>query len=321
MKFTEFQSLVNENPKNITGIFAEDKFKNLWCVATEKLHGANFSVYLFKDKGTIQIRFASRNQFIGIENQFFNFKRYFTEEKIKNLKDIAENLITEEGLCIRFIGELFGGHDALNTKPVQKEILYDGDIQFKVFSVESYNLSDQEDIHYMDWLHVIHFCDDFDLKTVPIINIDTLENLYKIDPTEQSALSSKENQIREGICIRELYNEVGNPPLILKKRSPNFLENKGKLSSSKELSLDPKFLETFNKVLEMVTPQRVSNVNSHFGFTSIKEFASLQKSVMDDITKDSIKDYDIDLNFNDYKELKKVIGKRVSPLIKQELLK
>lgn len=320
MKFKEFQSLINENPKNITGLFAEEHYKNLWCVATEKLHGANFSVYLYKEDGVVKIRFASRNQFIGIENQFFNFKRYFTESKIEELKVIAEAHLTHNNHCIRFIGELFGGHDALNTKPVQKEIMYDGDIQFAVFSVEDYNIGDEDNTHYLNWPHVINLCNNFNLPLVPIINIDTLENLYKIDPNEQSALSTKPNQIREGFCVREMYNEEDQIPLILKKRSPNFLENKGKLSSSKELSLDPAFLETFNKVLEMVTPQRVSNVNSHHGYTVIKNFPDLQRSVMEDITKDALKDYEIDLNFSDYKELKRVIGKRVAPLVKKELV-
>ena len=321
IKFTEFQSLVNENPKSIYPILRE--YGDTEGVATEKLHGANFSVYLeFTQDNSVLKRFASRSQMIGDEFAFFHYKRYFTEEFMKNLE---EKVIKDEKVSsfkgIRFIGELFGGHDAIGIKPVQREIKYAGDIQFRLFHVEFINKDDT--ISHANWDGVKSCAESFGFELVPIIGYGKIKDLYKINPEEKTALSEDETQIREGICIRSIENSemFDGKPFICKKRSNNFLENKGKLTAAKEITLDPKFVEILGQIEALVTPQRVSNVNSHFGYDSIKCFPDLHKATMEDFVKDVLKEFNIDLTLKDLKSVYKTIGGKFVQLGRQELIK
>ena len=42
------------------------------CIVTEKIHGANFSIYLLKEPDKIIIRYASRQKFLNTNDTFFN---------------------------------------------------------------------------------------------------------------------------------------------------------------------------------------------------------------------------------------------------------
>lgn len=321
IKFTEFQSLVNENPKSIYPILRD--YGDIECVATEKLHGANFSVYVeyTEEVGNPLVRFASRSQLIGDESVFFHYKRFFTDEFMKSFKSkfLDKEMYPEKG--VRFIGELFGGHDAIGIKPVQREIKYSGDIQFRLFHVE---FTDRDGtILHANWSTVVDCAKVFGFDLAPVIGYGKLKDLYKINPEEKTALSEDETQIREGICIRSLENleDFENKPFICKKRSNNFLENKGKITAAKEITLDPKFVEILSQIEALATPQRVSNVNSHFGYDSIKCFPDLHKATMEDFVKDVLKEFNIDLTLKDLKPVYKTIGGKFVQLVRQELLK
>lgn len=321
IKFTEFQSLVNENPKSIYPILRD--YGDTVCVATEKLHGANFSVYVefTEEVGNPFVRFASRSQLIGDESVFFHYKRFFTGEFMKSFKSKFLDKETHPYKGVRFIGELFGGHDAIGIKPVQREIKYSGDIQFRLFHVEFINKDDT--VSHANWKDVVSCANYYGFELAPVIGYGKLKDLYQINPEEKTALSEDETQIREGICIRSLENseDFEGKPFICKKRSNNFLENKGKITAAKEITLDPKFVEILGKIEALATPQRVSNVNSHFGYDSIKCFPDLHKATMEDFVKDVLKEFNIDLTLKDLKPVYKTIGGKFVQLVRQELLK
>lgn len=311
MEFTRFQSLLNENPKNSLGVLR--KCAGSPAVKTEKIHGANFSVYINSDK---MVRFASRNQYLCRESNFFNFQRFFTEERTNILANDAQEYLNE-GDTIRIFGELFGGHDATGIKPVQREIKYDGDIQFRVFHAE-YILPSGE-IKSADWDDVVAIADMLELPLVPVIAEGTLAELYAQEIEVASVLSSK-GDIAEGFCYRLRKNYEG-AAVILKRRTTEFCETKGKIKDGKlvEKTFDPAVLVLLEKVRTLVTAQRVSNVNSHHGFVGMPCFKDLHKAVMDDIKKDAESDIGVDAAA--FKVVQKEIGREVIPFIKEELTK
>lgn len=321
MEFTKFQSLVNENPKSIFPIL-NSHIADLECVATEKIHGANFSVYISSEG----VRFASRSQVLPENTNFMNCQRVFTPERIEELKEMYSKhqeaqVEINRGFVYRFIGEIFGGHDADGIKPVQRDIRYDGDIQFRVFAIQVFHPK-QEGVRHIPYTGVLSVCADYGFETVPVLGVGKLGDLYKMDPSAQSALASKAGVIREGICFRvENEEEMFGMPLIIKKRSPDFLENKGVASEKKAFTLSNDMAELLQTLRAMVTPQRVSNVNSHHGFDNIKAFPDLHRAVMEDMIKDAMTDCGVDLTHKDLQPLKKIVGADFAALVRQELTK
>lgn len=314
--FTKFQSLVNENPKVLVPILNSEKAEESYIV-TEKLHGANFSVYLI-GLGNLNgnVRFASRSNFLPEDTNFMNCTRYFTKEKIADLKDLASHL--KEGYSIRVIGEIFGGHDAIGIKPVQRNIKYKGDIQFRAFAVEV--IHDNGKIDYLDWESSLVVFDSLSLECVPILAYGTLKEVYPFDVEVKSTLTDDDTQIMEGICIRQIKHDVDTQPLILKKRSKDYLETKGIKNLRKDLTLDPRFLDILADLESMVTGQRVSNVNSHHGYNKMADFKDLHFAVVQDIAKDAESDLGVDIMSKDFKEVRKILCSSIVPFVKKELL-
>ena len=320
MEFTKFQSLVNENPKSIFPILNSD-IADMECYATEKVHGANFSVYISPEG----IRFASRSQVLPENTNFMNCQRVFTPDRINELKGMyvtyQEGVSSEyKDFTIRFIGEIFGGHDAEGIKPVQRDIRYDGDIQFRLFAVHVFHPKENGKVAYLPFSDIEIISKDFGFEMVPLLGVGKLSELYKMDPSAQSALASKDGVIREGVCFHvDNAEEYFGMPLIIKKRSPNFLENKGVASEKKVFTLSGDMAELLETLRAMITPQRVSNVNSHHGFDNIKAFPDLHRAVMEDMVKDALTDCGVDLTNKDFQPLKKIIGAEFVPLVRKEL--
>lgn len=302
--FERFQSLLNENGKNCRKPLEE--YGDWHCVKTEKIHGANFSFYANSER----YWFASRNGVLGPEANFFQFQRFFTEEKIKH---ILSNLDLSPNSTYRFIGELFGGHDS-PVKPVQRDIKYDGDIQFRVFAIE---VIEPNRTLKLPWDAVLRLCGDW-LPTVPVIAEGKLRDLYPVEIEVPSVLCSNKD-IAEGFCYRVDSHDLEAGYIIFKRRTSNFAEVKVGKGSITEKVMNPKILSIMVDVDSYITEQRVSNVNSHFGFDSMKDFAQLHKAVMDDVFKDA--KAELGLTDDDCQLIKKDVGYRLVPLIKIELNK
>ncbi|MGL4483234.1 MAG: RNA ligase family protein, partial [Lactococcus garvieae] len=119
MKFEEFQSLVNENPKSIMPILRDPRSMEAECTVTEKIHGTNFGIWW--DCEAQEVKFSKRTSFIGEESNFFNWQQYFTEDRIKDLTERFKTF-TYKNYDIKIYGELFGGGPDYKCKPVQREI-------------------------------------------------------------------------------------------------------------------------------------------------------------------------------------------------------
>lgn len=306
--FTRFQSLLNENPKNCLPTLKYHA--NAECVVTEKIHGANLSLYFSRE----DLRFASRNQVLPEDTNFMNLRRFFTEERINNLKEKVGTYLDGATYAQSFVirGEIFGGHDAAGVKPVQTAIRYDGDIQFRVFSIE---VVSEESTSYFDWGLLEFACEAYDLPTVPVIAKGKLSEMYGMDVEVPSTLASN-GDIQEGFCYRVDLVDPNVAPIILKRRTEKFAEVKNTKAIT-EKTLDPKVLELIGKVGQYITPQRMSNINSHFGFDSMKNFKQLHEAFTADVKKDVMAELGLDEDA--WNVVRKEVGFRSIPLVKSEL--
>lgn len=270
---------------------------------------------------TVGINFASRSQMLCPETNFMNSQRYFTEEKVQELLEHASTIMALDKCELRFIGEIYGGMDIAGIKPVQREVHYSGDIGFRVFHAQISNNETGEVFDY-SWKNVKALAKDFGFEVAPIIAEGlTFEQAYALDQKVKSALSDKD-QICEGFCIRVEPDEEGAPPLIFKKRNTEFLETKGTVKAPQNTVEQTQLgMEAMARIGSFITPQRVSNVNSHHGFNSPKDFQKLMEAVLDDVLSEYKAEYDVDLrNELVWKEIKRSVGAQVVPLVREVLL-
>lgn len=225
-------------PTSLSKQFNQNNKKNqqqqqqVWCV-TEKIHGANFSIYLTRSN---EIKCAKRTGFLNENEIFFNY--YQVIERIRhNLWSLASELFaSNENIHYLIIfGELFGGgypgYD--NCFPIQQGIWYSPEIEFAIFDI--CEVSDE--MSYLPYSRTISLCEKHNLFVLKPLYIGSYQEASQYDINFQSTIPSllsltlenlPHNQA-EGIVIRE-YNSsypcnVTRP--ILKIKSREFSEGDG----------------------------------------------------------------------------------------------
>jgi hypothetical protein len=294
--FKPFQSLIGERK---AGEFI-DKYAKCKTIVTEKIHGCNFSVYLNNDG---EIWFASRNHILEKDSNLFNFRSYFTKEKCENLSKLARDILNKSGFqgsTLRFIGELFGNK-------IQREIKYCCDnVDFNVFYIELDNKSlvwsDDEEKNMMT---VTNLSTVFNFTTVPVIAVGCLDEMYSLEiGFSQIAI----NSICEGYCYRVVDTTICAAddilPIILKKRSKNYLE------TIKEFSEDDDIVQ---QIRSCITRQRILNILSK-GFRGKMNVTKLSFLMWKDIFNEF---NDISKNFQ--KKIQKLYGNEAEDVITQVL--
>lgn len=264
MEFESFNSILSESV-GYRAIHSPEYYDST-CIVTEKIHGANFSIYILNN-GTSQpkIQYASRKKILKVNDPFFNYKNFFNTELESNLKKIYKSLKIQTN--IRFIGEIFGGG-------IQKEIDY-GELDFNFFHMQTSNDNIVWD-NIMDWGIIENYSKQFNLKLVPNITFGKFTELYgTLDPKFQSKLNS--NVLCEGLVFRVT---VGTDLVFFKKRNQNFLEVK--MSDNKNKNKN----KMSDDILACATKQRIINTQSKHGFEGIKNLKVLVELTIEDIEKE-----------------------------------
>lgn len=274
MEFRKFSSLENTYRQNlIDKTQYEGKDGGLW-IATEKLHGANFSFWC---DGT-EVKVASRSQFV--DGTFYNCQAVINEYS----QGVLETFRTfyNEGDILVIYGELFGGN-------IQKEVEY-GEKDFKGFdvTVNGTPLEKLQAFNIIRWAGI---------STVPVIGTGTFSECLALSNTFESVLTPEgyEGENRsEGLVIEPVEpNWFNNGSRIyFKNKTESFSERQAKPKQVFELSEDESSL--LNEMLEYNTPQRVSNVISKIGQVTNKDFGKIlgltTQDLLEEYTKDTEKD-------------------------------
>ncbi|UNI74693.1 RNA ligase II [Acinetobacter phage AB-Navy97] len=297
MSFIKYSSLENHtNDKFIRQCFDAialgEGSVNTEFVAREKIHGTNFSVVITADS----IKPAKRSGFIGETEKFFGY-----EDLMKDLIDVFEAIQSDlvanvpSFKSMQIFGEYAG-------EGIQKEVDY-GPKSFYVFDI--YMDAPDAGFSHGWWADdkVQEFCDYRGLKIAPLIARGTLEQLLKLPVEFDSIVPSltwenmynvhpqpaPKDNVAEGLVIKPntpMFLRSGSR-LAIKYKTDKFKE-KGKSKLPKiPTPLPPEDLELLSKFSEYVTKARISNVVSHIGEVTTKDFGKVMGLTMKDIFEEA----------------------------------
>lgn len=279
MEFNKFSSLENTYRQNlIDKVQYEGKDGGLW-MATEKLHGANFSFWC---DGT-EVKVASRTQFV--DGTFYN-----CQAVINKYQDCVMDLWREcsqgcrEKIDVVVYGELFGGN-------VQKEVEY-GEKNFNAFDVVINGTPTNKQ-------EAAYICREVGIPFVPVIAIGTFAECLALSNTFKSALTPEgyeEENTSEGLVIEPVTpNWFNNGSRIyFKNKTEGFSEKKRKPKEHIVFELSDEESELMNELLTYNTTQRVSNVISKIGQVTNKDFGKIlgltTQDLLEEFTKETEQD-------------------------------
>lgn len=255
---------------------------SIYWVAHEKLHGANFSIWINKD----EIRYASRQQWV--DETFYNCKTVL-DNLLPNVIKIQNSIKAwgTSGEVWTIYGELFGDK-------IQKGVLYPQGKHFKAFDI-------MIDGKYIDYEKFQHICSQYDLPTVPFIQAGTLESLLELPVEFLTRLNPIVDNVAEGLVIKPnqvLFFPNGNR-IIFKRKAARFVEK----NSTKRVITNTKNMSSYavNLIKELepyINTNRLNCVVSKLGPVQLEDFNKLQGLLI----QDCLKDYEIDTNTDNVKD-------------------
>lgn len=334
MKFTKYTSI--ENAYRQKAVFnIQQYFPNETFVVQEKIHGANFAIYVDKDG----VKYAKRSGFIQNLQSFYRAdiiaEKY--EEKVKKLYNqlLEDYKIVSEQQGVPFFeptlsihGEIYGGsypHKDVEAvkgiKSVQKGVFYSPDIEFVAFDMKV-------DGEYVDIETMNSTLDRFEIPRLNILKEGTLQECLEYPNAFNSNLHDLpelENNTCEGVVIKSvspLYDPRGNRA-ILKNKNAKWSEKSKKVKTNTIKEIDPKIREIAETAISYVTENRLRNVISKVGpITEVKTaFGKLMKpmnlDVIEEFTKENPEFETIEKA--DQKLLTKIINEQIGTLIRNNL--
>lgn len=267
-EFKKFSSLENTYNKGfLEKIFLHDCYNQEW-IATEKVHGANFSFWWCKVNG---VRVASRTQFV--DGSFFSCTDV-VERHAETFARDCEVFNTDSVVVV--YGELFGGN-------IQKEVKY-GEKRFNAFDVVI------DGIPLNKW-DALQMAIGMGFQTVPVIASGKLEDLLEISPEFESPLAATdagEYNKSEGIVIEPVvpsFLHTGSR-IYLKQKSQAFKEKKDKPVHKPQVALTANANDILDRMVQRATEVRVSNVLSKLGELNNKQFGKLLGLFIQDIVEE-----------------------------------
>lgn len=309
MKFNKFSSLENTYRQNlIDKVQYEGKDAGLW-MATEKLHGANFSFWC---DGT-EVKVASRTQFV--DGTFYNCQAVinkYSDKVLQLWKELAGYEGTEFILVI--YGELFGGN-------VQKEVEY-GEKDFRAFdvSVKGRVLDKGAANQLVGVVGGIPFA--------PILHVGTLAECLALSNTFKSTLTPEgylEENNAEGLVIEPVEpNWFNNGSRIyFKNKTEGFSEKKRKPKEHIVFELSDEESGLMNELLTYNTTQRVSNVISKIGQVTNKDFGKILGLTTQDLLEEFTKETEQDpkqIAENNWKSFLKLLQSEVGKEVRSQFV-
>jgi|ERR1712110_375072 len=251
-------------------------------IATEKLHGSNFSIYT---DGTV-IEYGRRNAFLSENENFHGGAQLFKSKYSDCVKQIAAQLITEDVKYIIIYGELFG-------KNIQIGVEYGEDVKFRAFDIAV--VKDNGNFSFIDFTKMEDLCNQFELPMVPKIAEGKLNDLLKLDPKFVSTVLNTPGNLAEGYVIK-YFKEPDNLDIeednrkMIKFKNPNFDEmasGKKKPKPAKKVENEDfpqEFLDFFNnEFVPRLTFARLQAVKSKLSAKQAKNKNTLTLNMVEDV--------------------------------------
>lgn len=330
MRFQKYSKIENSyRPEFIERIRLEGKDGVSW-IATEKLHGANFSIWV----NATNTKIAKRTGWLGDGTKFFNVSQIVPELKLKAQAcfryikvDYPE--MKEVVIC----GELCGGSyphpkvaKSSRFKTVQGGVWYSPKLEFLVFDI-------RKDGNYMSTSHMEWYATASTFDVVPIVGHGTFEEVMKIRNDYVSkaykmfGLPIIKQNVMEGLVIRPVHSSYlrRGERVILKTKNSKYAE-KNTRKPKRPVKLTG-FRKKFATIaLSMVNANRYDAVVSKVGDVEPRDFNKILGLIIQDIHSDIIDEQPKlymqfqDLDKTERKLIHQVLAPEVAVIIREKLL-
>lgn len=288
-QFTKFPSLENTyRQKEIDKIIMMD-IKDKWVV-TEKVHGANFSFWVYKnlESGKIDIKCAKRGGWIEEDEKFFNYTLVL--EKYRPMLEKLRNDLLDDFVIY---GEMYGGN-------IQSGVCYKLEQDFVAFDMRWINADESLSLP-LDKLTTLTLGKDYNIPVTPLIGVyDSFEEALAIEESFTSKLiredfnGEEKHKEAEGVVIEPdtaVYEPNGSR-VYLKKKTKRFLEKGGKpsIKHKSPVVLQESVKVKLEEALVFLNRNRFESVISKIGEVSIKDIGKVMGLMTQDIIVDMEKD-------------------------------
>lgn len=321
MDFKKYGKIENSYRQNMVDKISA-YFGKYTFVVQEKIHGANFSVWIENGK----TRFGKRSGFIPEGENFYGHER--VAKKLSDKLETLESLTKLTGDSFVIYGEIFGGsYEGLKSpegvSKVQRGVNYSPDVEFMAFDV----------VHNGELLTVEkanNLLDTYSIPRVPQLMVGSLgeclehPNDYNSKVPSLLGLPELSENIGEGSVIK-LYDTVGVLPNgsrpILKNKNDKFSEKSRTPKVPKKV---PEKVRPYMELVQsMINENRLRNVLSKIG--KIEEPKQVFSKTMKPFTEDILEDFMSesegfnDLDKEDQKHVTNMVGKEAANLIRKNL--
>jgi len=278
MKFKKFNSIDNFHRQKTIDYYIQMGYtkSDIEWVATNKVHGANFSYWT---DGSV-VKEAKRSGFLKEDEYFYGNSRLpYKDDILFIIDDLGAK-------SLAIYGEIFGGnypHQSVrkiqDASVVQKGVYYYPDNDFIIFDVVI-------DGKFLTWDEIKKFGFSYDFIVVPEIARGTFDDVIKTpevfaDPVyRQYGLPPIENNLSEGLVIKPvipIFTPNGDRVMV-KKKNPKFAEKSNKPAKAKNpIILDSEEKAILDEMSLYLNNNRLRNVLSHgeIGEITQKSFGKL----------------------------------------------
>lgn len=330
MKFQKYSSIENHyRTEFIERIRMEGMDGGKW-IATEKIHGANFSIWV----NASRTRIAKRTCLLGEDGKggdgFFHVNNILPELKEKARK--IYQWMSPKPKTIAVYGELFGGgypHPKVgqnpNYKKVQQGVWYTPDLQFMVYDIK---VNDS----FVSFGFMQELCMIAQFLPVPQISEGTFDEMLELRNDYSSVVHQEwhlpkiKGNIMEGIVIRPVDNRYlkRGERIMIKSKNRKFSETRDK-KPRKVIKLCKVGKEMINKAMPMITGNRYDAVVSKIGDVTPKDFGRILGLIIQDIHDELIDDTKFYLKYQNIDKAERKLCHRtlapeVAVLIREKLL-
>lgn len=340
MKFKRYSS-IDRNDKIHSGnyskalqTFLENGYGDTKCIYQQKVHGANFSVYVDEEN----VRAAKRSDFLELDEKFMGNRwvKYVDDVKPK-LQKIFKKLQEENPKIsqVAFVGEFAGGafKDEKGEGAVQGGTHYCKNNFIYFFDIRIFFENSEGEVvnTIINPLKSVELFEEFDVFHAKILGHGTLSELIKVEDFKNYvSLDLEGEQVveSEGIVIKSVEESrlyMGQSRIVLKKINPKWAENQksrknNKKSKNADDGMPKEAVDLLIQLKTFVTPMRLDKVCGNLGLSEDnfegKDFPKVMKAMFADIIGDAAKE---DLVIQ--KEWKKYLNKKISSEIAQIIRK
>lgn len=337
--FKKYSSITNHYDKKFVDRIKLE-LKDEIFVATEKIHGANFSFIHNLEDGVLNV--AKRSGIIQSGENFYNWEYIDCNvfENIRNSIAYIKKLYPYMDIkSIQFIGELYGGNYPHNNvekikefSPIQKGVYYYNKIGVMIFDMLiTYKKDSEYKTFYMPFNQVEDVCRRHNIPLVPIIKTGKINELLEIDVENIKSqvykyheLPEIDDNVVEGIVIKPYEKDVwfGMHRVIIKKKGSKFKEKQRIRKPKIEKQLTDEQNKVLNKLLEYVNVNRIHNLKSKIGEDefNFKKFGKIMGMLNKDILEEYERENKNTLDKKEWKQVTKEMNKFTSNLLRKYLM-